>query len=229
MSRLREPDLRAQALGVLAAGGIVLVTGVSVLIAVLMVAGATGTGDSAVRVPSTAKASAAVSATATLVVASATPTAAAATLSPSPAPTPPITVSSYRSGGHSYAGIAALPGTVLLAPFDGTIQVRLYQYINGEVRVGSSVPSLPFFPYVTLVSADRRLTFRPGALGADTEVLVRDSERVSAGTPLFRVIGAGRSSWATFYDVTSPFQVIASLQALPSGLDLDPLIGYLAD
>lgn len=228
MSRLRQPDLRAQAFGVLANGAIVLVTGASVVSAVLMVAAATGTGDSAVRLPSTARASAAVPATATLVVASATPTAAP-TLSPSPAPTPPITVSPYRSGGHSYAGIAAVPGTILLAPFDGTIEVRLYQYINGEVRVGSNVPSLPFFPYVTVVSADRRLTYRPGALAVDTEVLVRDTERVAAGAPLFRVTGPGRSSWATFYDGASRFQVVASLQALPSGLDLDPLIGYPAN
>lgn len=224
----QEPHLHAQALRVLADGSLVLVTGVSVLVALLTVAGAAGTG-AAVHLPSTAKASAAVSARATLVVTAATPSAAAATLSPSPAAAPPIAVSSYRSGGHSYAGIAALPGTVMLAPFDGTIEFRLYQYINGEVRVGSNVPSLPFFPYITVVSSDRRLTFRPGALGADTEVLVRDTERVTAGTPLFRVSGAGRSSWATFYDATSTFQVVASLQTLPSGLDLDPLIGYPAE
>jgi hypothetical protein len=213
-------------LRVLADGSLVLVTGVSILVALLMVAGATGS-SAAVHLPSTAKASAAVSARATLVVTAATPSAAGNARHSQPRHTD--RVSAYRSGGHSYAGIAALPGTVMLAPFDGTIEFRLYQYINGEVRVGSNVPSLPFFPYITIVSSDRRLTFRPGALGADTEVLVRDTERVTAGTPLFRVSGAGRSSWATFYDATSTFQVVASLQTLPSGLDLDPLIGYPAE
>jgi hypothetical protein len=32
----------------------------------------------------------------------------------------------------------------------------------GEVRVGSNVPALPFFPYVAVVSADRRIIYREG-------------------------------------------------------------------
>jgi len=52
---------------------------------------------------------------------------------------------------------------------------------------------------------------------------VRDGQRIGAGEPLFRQSGAGRSSWATFYDPGSPFQVVVSVQALPSGRDLDPL------
>jgi hypothetical protein len=43
------------------------------------------------------------------------------------------------------------------------------------------------------------------------------------GGPLFRELGAGRSSWAAFYDPGIPFQVVVSVQAVPSGRDLDPL------
>jgi len=46
---------------------------------------------------------------------------------------------------------------------------------------------------------------------------------ISIGGPLFRQVGAGRSSWAAFYDPGSPFQVVVSVQAVPSGLDVDPL------
>jgi hypothetical protein len=233
MSRLRAPHPVARAFAVLADGLIVLVAGATALAAGLMVAGAIGTGTADVRLPSTAKAPTAVpSASASVAAISPAPTSSAtplATFVPSLEPVPAIVVLPYRSGGRSYAGIEVRPGTVFLAPLEGTVEVRLYQYINNDVRVGSNVPSLPFFPYVKVVSSDRRLTFRPGALGADTELLVRDAQQVDVGAPLFRTIGPGRSSWATFYDPTIPFQVVASLQILPSGRELDPLIGYLAD
>ncbi|MDQ6859423.1 MAG: hypothetical protein M3Z65_10550, partial [Chloroflexota bacterium] len=135
----------------------------------------------------------------------------------------------YSSAGHRYAGIQMRAGTAMRAPLAGTVEVRLYQYIGNEVRVGSNVASVPFFAYVTVVTPDRRLTFRPGALGVDTEVLVQDGQRVAVGDPLFRATGPGRSSWATFYDPTIPFQVVVSLNLVPSGLDGDPLIDYLAD
>ncbi len=232
MSRPRAPHPAARTFANVSDSVIVLVAGATALAAGLMIAGAIGTGAAEVRVPSTAKAPAAVpSASASVATVSSVPTPSATPLasSPSPSAAPAIVVSPYFSGGHSYAGIEVRPGTVVRAPFAGTIEVRLYQFINNEVRVGSNVPSLPFFPYVTVLSSDRRLTFRPGALGADTELLVRDAQPVDVGAPLFRAIGAGRSSWATFYDPTIPFQVVASLQILPSGQDLDPLIGYLAD
>jgi hypothetical protein len=150
---------------------------------------------------------------------------------PSPPPLPsanpteasPIVAASYRSGGHTYAGLEVRPGTVVTAAFDGLVEVRMYQLIDGGVRVGSNVPSLPFYPYVTVVSVDRRMTYRPGALGSDVEVLVEDGQHIPIGAPLFRQLGAGRSSWAAFYDPGSPFQVVVSVQAVPSGLDLDPL------
>jgi hypothetical protein len=54
-------------------------------------------------------------------------------------------------------------------------------------------------------------------------VLVQDGQQIRVGAPLFRQLGAGPSSWTTFYDPAAPFQVVVSLQAVPSGLDLDPL------
>ena len=64
--------------------------------------------------------------------------------------------------------------------------------------------------------------------GSDTELLVRDGQLIGTGQPLFRVIGEGRSSWATFYDARVPFQVVVSLQASPSGRELDAF-GYFVD
>ena len=230
MSSPRAAHQAARAFAGLANGLIVLVALASAVAAGLIVAGAIR-GVAEVRVPSTEKASTAVpSARASAAAAASTPTATVfATPSPSVAPSPAISVSPYAFGGHRYAGLELRPGTTVRAPLEGTVEIRLYQYINGDVRVGSNVPSLPFFPYVTIVESDRRLTLRPGALGTDIELLVQDGQRISVGAPLFRASGPGRSSWATFYDPSIPFQVVASLQALPSGVDLDPLIGYLGD
>jgi len=134
-----------------------------------------------------------------------------------------MTATAYSSSGKRYAALRAPVGYVYVAPVAGTIQVRLYQLIDGQVRIGSSVPSLPFFPYVTLESTDRRIIYRPGALGADTEILVKDGQRAEPGTPLFRTIGDGASSWRTFYDRGMTANVIASVAALPSGAELDPV------
>lgn len=149
--------------------------------------------------------------------------------SPPPSPTatpsqaPPIVATAYLSAGHTYAGLEVRTGTVVTAALDGVVEVRMYQLIDGSVRVGSNVPSLPFYPYITVVSANSRMTYRPGALGSDVEVLVEDGQPIRVGGALFRQLGAGRSSWATFYDPGTPFQVVVSVQAVPSGRDLDPL------
>lgn len=132
-------------------------------------------------------------------------------------------MTAYSNSGKRYAALRAPVGYVYVAPVAGTVQVRLYQLIDGEVRVGSSVPSLPFFPYVTLESADRRVIYRPGALNADTQLLVKDGDRAELGTPLFKTIGEGASSWRTFYDRGVTANVIASVAALPSGAELDPV------
>ena len=152
-----------------------------------------------------------------------------ATPEPSPTETPapteaPLALTSFRFGGRSYVGIVVPEvGRTFVAPFAGTVEVLTYQFIDGEVRLGSNVPSLPFYPYVSVVAADRKITYRPGTLGVVTEVLARNGTRVGAGDELFRLIAAGRSSWATFYNSSVPYHVVVSLQGLPSGRDLDPL------
>ena len=134
-----------------------------------------------------------------------------------------MTVTAYSSGGKRYAALRAPVDHVYVAPIAGSVRVQLYQLIEGEVRVGSNVPALPFFPYVTVSSADRRVIFRPGALNADTQMLIKDGEHAEPGTPLFKTVGEGASSWRTFYDRGVTANVIVSVAALPSGAELDPV------
>jgi biotin carboxyl carrier protein len=143
---------------------------------------------------------------------------------PTAAPTPPsLTLTSFRFGGRSYVGIVASDAnTTFAAPFAGTVEVRTYQLIEGEVRVGSNVATLPFFPYISIVTSDRKITYRPGTLGPVTEILAADGKTVAAGDPLFRVVELGRSSWTSFYSASAPYHVVVSLQGVPSGRDLDP-------
>jgi hypothetical protein len=154
------------------------------------------------------------------------------TATPTPEPSPketaapqaPLALSAFRFGGRSYVGIVVPDlGRSFFAPFAGTVEIRTYQFIDGEVRVGSNVPSLPFYPYVSIITADRKITYRPGTLGSVTEVLVRDGARVAADDPLFRLVAPGRSSWATFYNSSAIYDVVVSLQAIPSGRDLDAM------
>jgi hypothetical protein len=65
--------------------------------------------------------------------------------------------------------------------------------------------------------------FRPGALNADTEMLIKHGERAERGTPMFKTIGDGPSSWRTFYDRAVTANVIVSVALLPSGIELDPV------
>lgn len=154
-------------------------------------------------------------------LATATPTAAP---TPSPSATPDaLTVEPYSNSGKRYAALRAPVGYTYLAPIAGTVQVRMYQLINGEVRVGSAFPALPFFPYLTLESSDRRIVLRLAALDADAQVLIKDGERAESGTPLFKIVGEGASSWRTFYDRGMTANVVASVVALPSGAELDPV------
>jgi multidrug efflux pump subunit AcrA (membrane-fusion protein) len=147
----------------------------------------------------------------------------AATATPAPTPAP-LALTSFRFGGRTYVGIVAPEDTATFAaPFAGIVEVRTYQFIDGEVRVGSSIPTLPFFPYISIITADRKITYRPGALGTVTEILATNGTTVAAGDPLFRLVAPGRSSWATFYNASAPYQVVVSLQSVPAGRDLDPL------
>lgn len=151
----------------------------------------------------------------------ATPTAPSPTETAAP-PEAPLALTSFRFGGRSYVGIVVPEvGRTFVAPFAGTVEVLAYQLIDGEVRLGSNVASLPFYPYISVVAADKKITYRPGTLGVVTEVLAQNGTRVGAGDELFRLVAPGRSSWATFYNSSVPYQVVVSLQAVPSGRDLD--------
>ncbi|MEK6226448.1 MAG: hypothetical protein AABM40_09170 [Chloroflexota bacterium] len=151
----------------------------------------------------------------------ATPTAPSPTETAAP-PEAPLALTSFRFGGRSYVGIVVPDvGRTFVAPFAGTVEVLTYQFIDGEVRLGSNVASLPFYPYISVVAADKKITYRPGTLGVVTEVLTQNGTRVGAGDELFRLVAPGRSSWATFYNSSVPYQVVVSLQAVPSGRDLD--------
>src|SRR5439155_971310 len=98
------------------------------------------------------------------------------TATPSPAPSPtetagpsqaPLALTGFRFGGRSYVGVVVPDlGRGFVAPFAGTVEVRTYQFIDGEVRLGSNVPSLAFYPYISVVAADRKITYRPGTLGS---------------------------------------------------------------
>jgi hypothetical protein len=139
------------------------------------------------------------------------------------APTPsPLALTSFRFEGRGYVGVLVPDvGRTFVAPFAGTVEVRNYQLVNGEVRAGSNVATLPFFPYISVITSDRKITYRPGTLGAVTELLAQDGNSIAAGDPLFRLIATGRSSWATFYNSSAPYQVVVSMQDVPSGRDLD--------
>lgn len=152
--------------------------------------------------------------------AAAAPTAAPVASPPAAPPPPELSATAYRSAGRLYAAVTAGTGATLDAPLAGRVEVRLYQLVNGQVRTGANVAGLAYFAYVVVRSSDRVLTLRPGALGVDSEVLVKDGASVSAGTPLVRVIGEGPSSWQTFYDRGLDVQVVASFTTA-GGADLD--------
>jgi hypothetical protein len=154
----------------------------------------------------------------------ATPIPTAAATSAAPTRTPlPIIVSAYTYAGKRYAAVTAPVGFMYAAPFAGNVRIAMYQLIDGQIRIGSNVPSQPFFPYLTLTAADRRIIYRPGAFEKDTELLVEDGAKIETGKPLFKVAGTGPSSWQTFYDPSVTAQLIVSLASLPGDRELDPV------
>jgi len=180
--------------------------------------------------------SASVSPSASAVGPSARPSSAAPSIAPTPSavatiaatPTPtatadPLAVSAYVNDGRRFAALVAPVGYTVTSPIAGTARIAVYQLLGGEIRVGSNIPSEPFFPYVTITSADRRVILRPGALDRDVQLLVKDGDTVAVGSPLFKILGDGASSWRTFYDRALSAQVVASFAAFPSGAELDPV------
>ena len=121
----------------------------------------------AIALPSAPLSTAAPAITATpSVVVTAAPT-------PSPQPTPdPLVVTAYENGGRRFAALAVPVGYTLTAPISGTVSVVVYQFLGGDVRIGSNIPSEPFYPYITITSVDRKVILRPGALDHATRALI---------------------------------------------------------
>ncbi len=150
-----------------------------------------------------------------------TPAPAGPSATPSPTPTrKPLALSPYAFNGHSYTGVTLGTGWTIVAPFDGRAGTHVYQLVDGQIRDGTDVAGIPSYPYVIVTAADgRKMTYRPGALGTDTQPIVRTSD-VKTGDALFSVIGTGLSSWHDFYDPTITFQIVVSLVS-GAGADLD--------
>ena len=142
----------------------------------------------------------------------------------SPPPTPaPVLVAAYQNAGRRFAALTVPLGHTLTTPISGSASVVLYQFLGGQIRVGSNVPTEPFFPYITITSDDQRVILRPGALGRDVQLIVKDGQSVTSGGPLFTVVGVGPSSWRTFYDPAVAAQVIASVTNRSTGAEVDPV------
>lgn len=144
------------------------------------------------------------------------------TLEPTPSPTPEPTpvLTAYQFEGRSYTGIELGSEAFVLAPYAAEVEIHVYQMIDGEIREGANVEGVPYFPYIHLDTPDRRLTYRPGELEREV-VLIAEPGAIGEGAPIFRLVGTGRSSWASFYDGSIPFQIVMSLVTVPSGNDLD--------
>lgn len=159
-------------------------------------------------------------------VPTAAPTGAAPTPSPTASPTPrgPVT-RAYGFGGRAYTGVELGKGWTVLAPYDGRVELHVYQLIAGQIREFTDEPGIAKYPYVEVLAPDgRRARFRPGALGTDTDVIAKEGQ-IRAGDPLFRVVGEGKSSWSDFYDASIAFQIVVSLtSAAGADLDATPLI-----
>ena len=162
-------------------------------------------------------------ATATSTIAPSAPTAPP-TKTPAPSPTAdPLIVTAYSGQGIRLAALGMPVGYTLTSPIAGTVTVIVYQFVDGEVRSGANLTDRASFPYVLIRSADREIKLRPGALDKDVQLLVKDGDTVAAGAPVFKIIGSGPSSWATFYDKGVTAQVLASVTTRPQGTEVDPV------
>jgi biotin carboxyl carrier protein len=145
---------------------------------------------------------------------------------PTPVPTPtkdPMVVTAFRGQGLSLAGLTVPAGYAITSPIVGKVRLEMYQYLDGQIRRDSNVADQPTFPYVFVESSDRQIKLRPGALDRDIQLLVKDGDTVVLGQTLFKTLTTGASSWQTFYDASVTAQVVASVAALPSGTEIDPV------
>lgn len=148
----------------------------------------------------------------------------APTATPVPTTTPdPLTVTAYQGQGLRLAALSMPAGYTLTSPIAGQIEIVVYQFINGEIRSGAEAAGVPNFPYVYIRSADREIKLRPGALDKDVQLIVKSGDTVAPGASLFKIVGAGPSSWATFYDKNVTAQVLASVTTRPQGTEVDPV------
>jgi len=146
------------------------------------------------------------------------------TVAPTPQPTPtpdPLVVTAYSGQGLRLAALTIPANYTVTSPIAGTITIEIYEFVDGRIVTG--VTDQTAYPYVYVKSADRSIKLRPGAIGTDIQLLVKDGDTVTAGAPLFKTLTTGASSWATFYDKGVTAQVIASVTAQPSGNELDPV------
>lgn len=156
------------------------------------------------------------------------PVATVPPATPSPTPTPtrkPLAMSAYRCLDRTCTGVNVGTGWTVLAPYDGRVEIHVYQLVDGQIKEFTDVAGQPEYPYVEVIALDgRRTRFRPGALGTDTELVAKDGA-IKAGDDLFRILGEGPSSWKDFYDPGITYQIVVSL-ASAAGADLDaaPLI-----
>ena len=158
---------------------------------------------------------------------SAPPTASArpaASPTASPTPTPsrkPMTLTAYSCIDRPCTGVQLGAGWTVLAPFDGRVELHLYQLVDGQIREFTDVAGQPKYPYVEVVALDgRRMRYRPGALETATQLIAKDAAPVRAGDDLFRVTSEAPSSWREFYDDRITFQIVVSLTSA-GGTDLD--------
>jgi len=149
---------------------------------------------------------------------------------PSPAPTPrptitadPLIVIGFtgHAGGVNYrlAALTVPTGYTLTSPIDGTVRIDLYQYVSGSIRQG--VTDQPSYPYIYVTGGGREIKLRPGVVGTDVQLLVKDGDTIVAGTPILKTLTSNPSSWHTFYEASVLAQVVASVTA--QGAEVDPV------
>jgi biotin carboxyl carrier protein len=152
----------------------------------------------------------------------------APTVAPTPTPVPtttpdPMVVTGFSGQGLRLAALTVPAGYTVSSPIAGRVSIVVYQYIDGEIRTGAETAGQPNFPYIFIRSADREVKIRPGALDRDIQLIVKDGDTVGAGTPLFKTVTTGASSWRTFYDNAILAQVVVSVTQQPANVDLDPV------
>jgi hypothetical protein len=131
-----------------------------------------------------------------------------------------MALSAYTCIDRPCTGVVLGAGWTILAPFDGRVELHVYQLVDGQIREFTEVAGLPKYPYVEVVAVDgRRMRYRPGALETGTQLLAKEGP-VRAGDDLFRVTGDGPSSWRDFYDPQVTAQIVVSLTSA-GGSDLD--------